>query len=169
MILNADSSCHTVNINIGGSATTPTRSWMITVKLQKKIRNSWRTFSYLHFLPIGLTIYLPGCFELKCRYYCIDTKHCVKTFCDHNFCAMWSPSAIFLNLPYFVPNFFMKTHISTLNSNDFTTFHLDIGPPGCLQYFTGNTGTFANYGYDTSLTTLTASGEKFLHRSTFHF
>ncbi|XP_059088780.1 uncharacterized protein LOC131884901 [Tigriopus californicus] len=31
------------------------------------------------------------------------------------------------------------------------------GPDGCLQYFTGNTGTFANYNFPTTATTVTST------------
>ena len=37
------------------------------------------------------------------------------------------------------------------------------GPPGCLQYHTGTTGTIANYGFDPTITAVTAGGKKKSH------
>ncbi len=40
------------------------------------------------------------------------------------------------------------------------------GPPGCLQYHTGTTGTIANFGFPPTITAVTAGGKK---KTSHHF
>ena len=49
-------------------------------------------------------------------------------------------------------NYDIKAYQYTCGRND------NAGPPGCLQYFTGTTGTISSFNFDTTSSTVSTAG-----------